>query len=395
VFTNTATSRGLTGPALASMLTGLYPRDHDIRDCNETPDDLTLPQRFQDAGYVTFGFSSNQCQLIDKGVDVRECTSFKESEASTRRLRDEILLEKLLDDLDDLSSRKSLFLWLHLTHPHSPFETVAPWYQEFHPETYEGDLVPASSADLDDITLRGAEYDDEDRYHFEAVYASQLRESDDHTGQVLDKLDELGRYQDAIIVFGADHGEELTAHNNYFHHGCSPYNSVIDVVYSFRAPGRIPGGLWFEDWVSITDVAPTVVELASGVEWDGPVAGRSLVDVANAGEVDDVPVYFERGLETAGITWHTYKYILSGDTEFNQCKPFQNTSYTYPTEPEELYDLMMDPDETDNLIDQGLAVESELRTALCDWVMESSWVSSEELAVNRLVIECENITGNL
>jgi arylsulfatase len=388
VFPHTATTRGITGPALSSMLTGAYPRDHHARTCNVVPDLDTLPERFQRAGYRTFGFSSNQCQLIDEGVKERFCTSAREYDGSSRRERDVALERALLEHLDGLGKGDKLFLWLHLTEPHTAYETVTSWYERYHPEDYEGSLVPASDSQLDDIIVGRRDYDDADRRHLEAAYASQIRDTDARVGRVLDKLRELGRYDDAIIVQGFDHGEELYDHNAYFYHGCSPYNSVIEVVYSFKAPGLTDQGRVYEGWVSTVDVAPTVVELAGAFEWEGLQVGRSLVDTISSGQELDEPVFFERGLETAGIIWQDHKYILSGDTSFSGCQPYETEGGHYPTEPQELYDLLWDPDEQDNLAGQGASQEAELHAKLCDWVLDGVWVSEASDPTNPLVLAC-------
>ncbi len=388
VFPHTATTRGLTGPALASMLTGAYPRDNHVRKCNTTAEMTTLPERFAKAGYRTLGFSSNQCQLMDAGTDVRFCTSAREYEANSRRQRDVDLEDALLAELDDLGSKERLFLWYHLTEPHTPFEKVDGWYEEYHPESYEGSLVAASETQLYNIVVDGGPYSDEDKRYLEAVYASQLRDTDGRVGRLIDKLRELDRYDDAVVVLGFDHGEELYDHNGYFFHGCSIYNSVIDVVYSFRAPGVTDSGSWHEGWVSAVDVAPTVVELAGAFDWEGKKVGRSLVETMDGGSELDEPVFFERGVETAGIVWHDYKYVYSGDTTFSDCQPYQTLGGHYPTEERELYDLLRDPDELANLAGQGESQEDELHQRLCDWVLESTWYNEATDTTNPLVLAC-------
>jgi len=388
VFPHTATTRGLTGPALASMLTGAYPRDHKVRLCNTVPDMVGLPELFDEHGFRTLGFSANQCQLMDVGIDERVCTSAREYEAISRRQRDADLETALLDELERLGSRERMFLWLHLAEPHTPFEVVDGWYDVFHPDEYQGSLVAANSDMLYDIVLDGGPYSDEDRRHLEAVYASQIRETDGRVGRVLDKLRDLGRYDDAVVVLGFDHGEELYEHNDYFFHGCSPYNSVINVVYSFRAPGVTDQGSTHEGWVSTVDVAPTVVELAGAFEWEGQPVGRSLADTMGTGQEQDVPVYFERGTETAGVIWRDHKYIISGDTSFQDCQPFETLGGSYNTEPTELYDLRSDPDELDNLSGLGESQEADLHQQLCDWVLDSTWVSETTDHGNPLVTAC-------
>ena len=390
VFPRMLTPRGLTGPALSSMLTGAYPHKHGVRDNRgDAPRFPTLMDRFQDAGYTTWAYSANMCQIIASGVDRTECTSPAEIDSGSRQERDVILVDRLVDDLAGLRDGQHLFLWLHLAHPHDPYELVEPWYSEFHPQSYQGDLDPGSANDVRGVTFSTLEYSEQDRDHMEAAYASQIRETDQLTARVFSELDKVGRYEDAVVVFGVDHGEELADHNRYFAHGCSPYNSVLNVVYAFRAPGVTPAGVWLESWRSPVDVAPTVVELANAFEWQEGGESRSLLSAMTSTEDADEPVFFERGVHTAGVVWHEAKYIYSGETEFDDCHPYSGSGHTYPTEQEELYDLVMDPDELSNLAGQDLALQGELRSKLCDWVLESAWVSTgQQMADNALVIMC-------
>jgi len=390
VFPHMVTARGLTASALSTMLTGGYPRDHGVRVNNQTlPTMTTLPERFQEVGYRTIGMSANQCHLLDMGVDVRVCTSQTELDSGSLRHRDQALVDSFLDELEDTGSRKHIFFWLHLNQAHVPYEMVLDWYDNFHPKVYKGSLLPASYEMLDAITLQGASYDLEDRYHLEAAYASQLREADRQVGRVIDGLREAERYDDAMLVFGFDHGEELAEHNHYFFHGCSPYNGVTKVLYAFRAPGRIALTGAYDGWVSTTDIAPTLVELADAFRWKGDLAGRSLVDVIDSGVEEELPAFFERGEETAGVVWKHQKYILSGETHYTDCKPYETEGGAFQTEPRELYDLVLDEDEQENMAGRAHWSEDILHDVLCDWVLESEWAIETDPAENKLIQACQ------
>lgn len=373
VFTHTLTSRGLTSPALATMLTGEYPLVHGVKDNKGTsPVVPTLLDAFHDQRYQVYGYLANVCHFVEgDAVDETVCTQLQDGEMGVQGVdQDETLVQAFEADMATLSDRKHVFYWLHFYEPHRSYQPIDAWYDEFHPWEYEGTLNAASNNEVDSITVGERGYDDEDRAYLEAVYASQVKSADDHFGRLVDAMKAAGRYDDAVLVFGQDHGQELAEHNTYFLHGCSPYNGVVRVVYAFKAPG-VPGGQVFDGWVSTTDVAPTVAELVGLSSFDG-VAGRSLVPTLSTGQESQVPVYFERGTDTAGVIDGSWKYFAASSTEFNTCPPYDTHPGTYyATDLEELYDLEADPAELSNLALEEPQVRQELRDLTCDWLLSA------------------------
>ncbi len=390
VFPYTLSPRGMTAVALASLHTGLYPREHRVRNNKaefKTNKD-TLSKRFQAAGFTTLGFSANACHIMDEGFDETVCTSNREVRGlGDLRERDEELCGELHTRLYGLRPEERLFLWLHLNQPHKPYESVPHWYEELHPQNYRGNLDPANTDQLDDITLGSRPYGPKDRRHLEATYASQVRDVDMRVGRLLDTLEDLGRLDDALVVFGSDHSEELTAHNRYFFHGCSPYNSVLRVAYSFRGPG-LPQGSEHPGWVSMADVMPTISALALAPGTEEPVTGQSLLPVILDGEQRQGPIFFERDTSTAGVLLDGYKYIMSETDGYPRCKPYSDVAEVYAGEMEELYDLENDSEEAQNIVTEQPALRDDLRDEVCAWVTAGPWISRDSLDSSALSAQC-------
>ena len=393
VLPNVLTPRGLTAVALTSLSTGSYPRDHGIRINTGAarPRRATLFERFQGAGYRTLGYSANLCYVMDYGVDERVCTwSGEEPELGGLAERDNQLVDRLLERLPGLPDDERVFLWLHLNQPHKPFVAIDAYYDLFHPEPYTGQL-DVSDVDQTYAVAMGTEpFDEGDRLHMEAVYASQVRAMDDNVGRVLDALDAIGRYDDALVVFGADHSEELAEHHNFFYHGCPPYNDTLGVTFAFRSPQRLLQPAQLTTWVSNIDIAPTIGELSGAFTWGGDPEGRSLAGPIRAGNISPEPIYLERGVQTAGILYDTDKYIMSGTEGTSDCNPYNELGGAYPGELEELYDLDDDPGELTNLVDQRSSLRDELRTDVCSWIRASDWVEWEEVTDNLLLQQCDD-----
>ncbi|HND29635.1 MAG TPA: sulfatase-like hydrolase/transferase [Myxococcota bacterium] len=378
VLPHTLTVRGLTIIAMPSFLSGFYPSTTGARGHTSAPWSQTVPliqERLQRAGYQTFGFSSNKCTYIDVGMDHTLCTGDPETAFSTEKqiAADRQLVDGLLQALDERDPKKPVFAWIHLILPHDQYDRLEPWYSLLHPEPYPGGLDPADAELLDQRMLSRQPLSAEERRELDAWYQSGLAQTDAHIGRLLLGLQARNLYEDAIVAFGSDHGEELARRDDqpYFYHGCSPYNDVMRVTWSIRAPGLTPDVS--EAWVSSTDMAPTLLDLA-GVPWKGREAeGRSLVLLLRQERTETVPVYAERGTSTAMVIHKGFKYLLNPEGAFPGCNPYEAAGSSYQAPTRALWELQTDPRELQNLSGQGRPEEAELRQALCAWVSTPGW----------------------
>ena len=394
---NVLTTQGTTRPALGSLITGLYPEEHGARtNYTDLRNGTTILKQFHDAGYTTFGLSSNQCPLlVEDEMDLRFCSWNNElkDESLTLVQRDERLIEDLTAALHQLPADEDLFVWLHLNNVHTPYSANVEDVDILHPEAYLGDLDPSSDDAVTRVTLGLRDYSEADRHYLEAVYAAQIRVTDAHIAEVFDALELIERWDDAVVVVGADHGEELAERGDikYFWHGCSPYSTVLRVVYSIRAPGRLEGGQVLDAWVSITDIAPTIVELASASAWSGELSGVSLVDYMLGDAAPERSIFASRARATAVMVKDDQKYIYNSTPNFDGCLPYSSyDGFYYPGKFEELYDLSLDPDEVYNLLEDDPVAAVEPRTELCEWFTAVGWHVEGAIESEALHEMCQN-----
>ncbi len=142
-----------------------------------------------------------------------------------------------------------------------------------------------------------------------------------------------------------------------------------------------------EGWIGAVDLAPTILELAN-VPWEGPHEGRSLVQTSRRCEEPEVPVFFERGRDAAGVITEGFKYILSTDGGSATCKPYLGTDEHFENEIDELYDLSTDPDEQHNVAEKQTEMLARAKTLTCQWVTKSIWFSEDGDQVSTLVRSC-------
>ncbi|MBW2046395.1 MAG: sulfatase-like hydrolase/transferase, partial [Deltaproteobacteria bacterium] len=104
---------------------------------------------------------------------------------------------------------------------HGKYEPPSPYDSCFNFTKEEHDItkIPRYQrhCDISDPSFYVAHYDGEIKY------------TDYHIGQVLNKLRELGLAGETFVVFTSDHGETMTEHLWWFDHGCFVYEEQIHV----------------------------------------------------------------------------------------------------------------------------------------------------------------------
>jgi arylsulfatase A-like enzyme len=129
-------------------------------------------------------------------------------------------------------------------------------------------------------------------------------------------LKSSGIYDDALIVFAVDHGEEFWDHDG-FEHGHTLYQELVGVPMMFKLPGGHSAHV-VDDPVSGYDVTPTILDLCGLPPVDTPT-GISIADVLH-GKTAHLPA---RPLFSGGTLFHSHlecvvfdgwKYIRSETT---------------------------------------------------------------------------------
>ena len=296
----------LTLPAHASMLTGLLPSHHGVRDnigFRLGPDHATLATRFKAAGLRTgaavsayvLRASTGIAQGFDLFDDAIEVEGGTESMGNLQR--DGAAAVDALARWTSGQKGARFFAFLHLYEPHSPY-TPPPRHQG-HASPYDGEIS----------------------------YADEL------VGRLIASLEASGLYDRAIVAVTSDHGEGLGDHGEA-EHGIFLYRESVHVPLILRLPRAVRGGTRVAGTVGQADLAPTLLELA-GLPAQG-LDGVSLVG-ALAGPAAGHPVYSETFYPRYHLGWSELFAATDG-------------RYRYVRAPRpELFDLSSDKKEQRNV----------------------------------------------
>lgn len=319
-------SAPITMPSHASLLTGLYPPAHGVRDNGSAalaPSIVTLAERLQAAGYATQAFVSavvlSRLYGLDQGFATYDDDLAAEDAPRLFMIRDRPAARTSAQVLEWFTQwqarpdRAPFFTWVHFFDPHQPLE------------------APAEDA-------RGAA----------SPYDAEITAADRGVGRILDALRAGGVLDDTIVILTADHGESLGEHGEATH-AVFVYDATVRVPLLVRYPARFAPGRVYEGPVRHVDVVPTLLgmlDLPGGHEtqgtdlasaWRGEVAPPALTQYSES-------LLSELGFGMAPL----YAVRADGFKWIRAPRP-------------ELYDLRADPAELRNLYP-----EAERRAASLD-----------------------------
>lgn len=309
-FTMASTVTPLTLPAHTSLLTGLFPTRHGVRDNGGfylAADFVTLAESLQQSGYRTGAFVSSFVLDSRWGLDQGFETYFDDFDLSRsgQMGMDDIQRQaaSVVDQVVDWFSRadgRPFFAWVHLYDPHTPYESPEPYRSSF----------PA--------TVPGA-------------YDAEIAYTDAQVGRLLKRLDEVHMRERTVVVVVGDHGESLGEHGEQTH-GFFIYESTIRIPLIVSGPGIAPGVV--STPARIVDVAPTLLNVAS-VRAPSDVQGKDLRAALPASQDDSL--YAESFYPRHHYGWSDLRSISDGRFKYIEApRP-------------ELYDLHTDPGEMRDL----------------------------------------------
>jgi arylsulfatase A-like enzyme len=170
-------------------------------------------------------------------------------------------------------------------------------------------------------------------------YLRCVKGVDDNVGRILDYLDESGLAENTIVMYTGDQGFFLGEHGLYDKRFM--YEEALRMPFLVRWPGRIKPGSTSEGMILNVDFAPTILE-AAGAKPHPAMQGRSFVPLLKGTTPSDWRTsmyyrYYYSHFETEphfGVRTHEHKLIY-----FNRINQW------------ELYDLLKDPLEMNNVYD--------------------------------------------
>jgi len=277
LFEHAYTPRTATTPAIASMLTGLYPHRHGVRDLYLVlPQEMTtLAEVLRAAGYHTGGFVSSFVMIDDFSGLAQGFDEYDDDVRTPEASRENF--ERSAANTVDRALRwlaragPHSFLFLHLIEPHGPYTPRTPYREQF--------ALPADGVALPEAIppyqrIPGLQFVSD----LIGRYDGEIATADAEIARMVAFLRQQQWYGGATIVLVADHGESMGEEGQWFAHGHSVNDAEAHVPLIIKfAEGNdppLPGTRQETEVVSLVDVFPTLLA-AAGVGASGDGSGSA------------------------------------------------------------------------------------------------------------------------
>ncbi len=311
----------MTLPSHVTMLTGLLPPEHGVRnnvgfafDGRAHPH---LPGLLKARGYATGAAVSSYVLRGETGLaalfdayedslDPRTGGGFADQQ------RPGGLTAALAKRWIGEHAAEPFFYFFHIYEPHVPWSPPEP-FRSRYPHPYDGEVAAADAV----------------------------------VGELLAFLRERGLYDRAIVIVTSDHGEGLMDHGEE-QHGVLLYREAIQVPLFLKLPGQRRAGETIRALVQLADIVPTVAELVGLVPPETSSA-RSLLRASTDAARE---LYAETLYPRLHLGWSELRSSVDG-----------RWHYIHGPRPE-LYDLASDPGETRDLAAREPQALERMRAAL-------------------------------
>ena len=325
LFANAVTTVPVTLPAVTSLITGLYPMHHGVRDNGYfalADDEVTLAEKFREKGWRTSAVVGSAVLARDRNLDQGFETyddAFEDAypiyDPSLEPLRESMVgNRRRADRVTDLALNRiaamgdePFFLFLHYFDVHMHYDPP-PRFADMHDHPYDGEVSFV----------------------------------DDEIGRLLQTLKTR---DDVMVAVVADHGESQMEHGEP-QHGFLLYQSTLHIPVILAGPG-IPEGIVREDPVSLVDLEPTISEMFELPEGGGERDGVALGWVDSPG--GPRLLYAETLRTLISYEWSPLRALRRGDWKYIEAADDVDTG--------ELYDVAADPGETAAVVDPDRSEE--------------------------------------
>ncbi len=306
----------LTLPSHATIMTGLLPPEHGLHINGEkTLDDqfITLAEVLAEKGWNTAAFVASFVLDsrfgLNQGFDLYndDITHGDSENFGLRAYKDGSLIVDSVIEWSKMADHEPYFCWVHLFDPHKPYHTHT--------------------------NLFGEQY-------INNPYDAEITYMDMQLGRLLKALERDERLDNTWIIIVADHGESLGEHNELYH-GNTLYNGVLNVPLIVHSTNAEKRNHRVRKPVSLEQLYPTILELI-GIDHKNRVAAKSFApSILNKKEPPKHHVYSETEEPMTQYGWHPLKSIIADQMKFVDSRQ------------DELYDIIHDPKESQNLIDNS------------------------------------------
>ena len=397
LFENAIAQASWTLPSHTSIFTSLYPPSHGVLGIEDSlaKNITTISKILKSNGYTTAAFIGGVQWFspeygLDKGFDTYDLINYSKTRLEGLKRSSIYFLDRTNPVYNwlSLNKNKKFFLFFHTYSVHDPYVTTN-YYSRIFDTDYKGKMLDSedellnvtwdvwernySKKDLNKflkevvrplLESRTNYSDQKDVNHLIAVYDGKILRTDGFVGLLLNTISDYGLLNNTIIIVSSDHGEEFGEHGK-FGHAQQLYEETIHVPLIIYNP-EIQKGIRVKTQAQLIDVVPTILDMLD-IRVSKQFQGKSLLPTMLVQNSRD---------------FNNYVFSFHGDMlsiRTNEWKLIFRVNGKH-----ELYNLISDPNEKNNLAEMNNYKLIELKRKLLDWsnsigIKQGAKISSKDL----------------
>ncbi len=378
VFKTVISSAPWTSPGMISIFTGMNPSVHGVnaRGRSLLPGIETIFDVFKNNGRLVpdITYLTNMPNFAHLGLDPKERKVLAKSAFPGHELITWIKENK----------ENRFFVWYHYRFLHLPYLPD----DEFNLFVKDEDLALLNTPELQTVQKevvipKGViSFTKKQQKVVIDLYDGQLRQLDSLIKKIHDTMVQTDLSENTLLVITADHGEEFFEHGFIGHAStaihATMYDEVLKIPLILYAPSYFKENKEIDRMVRQIDIMPTILEV-SGFKIPKNIQGKSLLPLINGKTPKkDLPAISESNMggyqsspELEKILLHSFR---TRDYKLIRIREEESESL-------ELFDLVNDPEEKENIVKREPEKAAQLANRLD--------IALKEMNMQRLALEAK------
>lgn len=270
-----------------------------------------------------------------------------------------------LEEKVNKDGRERLFLYVDCFDPHEPWDPPSPFNEMYPVPEYDGPPLIQGGGTIDEFTLAEIR-------HQRAQYAGEVSLVDKWLGIFFEKLEELGMYDNSMVIFMSDHGEPLGEHGIIRKIKPWPYEELSHIPLLIRFPDGMLKPQRTEIFVHTPDIMPTILDFL-GIQVPSYVQGQSLIPLLSRKEKPafdaGISGFFRHSWSIRDGEWSFYLWNRQRTTD--QPQLYKYDPHYIPPEPRK-FEPLIHQAERDNLIEEHKDIAEKMELKLRSMLDEIS-----------------------
>lgn len=360
VYYNAYSTSGWTASSHASLFTGLFPIAHKTTQENWSMNEqqVTLAEVLSEHGYQTYGISENPIVSINNNYDQgfleyyetwrRPNNLFDLCTWWTNKLFGNTAYTYFKNILRSRDTEKPFYIFINFIGGHSPYNSS----KEFSDTFVTNRELTCESNEWTAYFLEKKRFSNDEIEHLTELYDAEILYVDYLIQKISNDLKSLNIWNNTLFIVASDHGENIGDHN-MMDHVFSLYETLVQIPLIVHYPLLFQPSSKDYRIVQLTDIFPTVLEILNIDAEAYPSQGVSLLEKHPDPERAVFCEYYypKQAIGSIPEDERDHPELAKFKRRIKSVMKNGKKIIWGSDGKHELFDLAVDPDEQNNLID--------------------------------------------